>query len=258
MEEKIKILLFKSIIVFIVFLSLGILSWAYYNYRLAENVVDPQRIISFTAEGKVFAKPDIARLSFYTITQGEKAEDVQLENNLRMQKVVDFVKKQKVNPEDLKTAQYSLTPQYDYHWCRTNDKNYIPCPPKIIGYELTQGIEVKIRHFEKINEIIGGLTTAGANRISDVVFDIDDIEKYKNEARVEALKKIEQRANLLKEKTTLRIGKIVNVSEGGDYYPYRMEKIGAIATPKDSAAPAPIESGMQEITVQLTVSYALR
>jgi len=181
---------------------------------------------------------------------------VQTENNQKMQKVIDFVKKQGVADKDVQTTNYSLNPQYDYTWCRKSKDDTRYCSPKIIGYELTQSVEVKIRDFDKINTIIGGLSDAGANQISNISFSLDEPEDYKNQARIEALKKIEKRAQLLSKETSLKLGKIVSVLES-EVYPVYRETMKATAE-APSSVPAPIETGTQEITVTLTVSYEIK
>lgn len=258
MTSNIKYLILASTL-FAIFLSLGVLSWAYLNYRQAQNIVNPQRIISFSAQGKVYAKPDIIRVSFSVITQSEKAETVQSENDKKAKELIAFVKAEGVSQDDIKTINYSLNPQYDYTWCRKGEKDYRSCPPKIIGYELTQTIEIKIRDFSKINEIIGGLTEKGANQISDINFEIDDVEDYKNQARIEALNKIEKRAKLVSEKTSLKLGKIISVSENEIGPIYRTMKANAFEAGASEAAPqAQIEPGTNEISVTLTVSYEIK
>jgi hypothetical protein len=262
MEEKKCQQLIPFLTIFLIVLSIGVLSWGYYNYRLAQNIVNPERIISFSAEGKVLAKPDIAKIVIGVITQGEKAEIVQEENNKKMEKAIAFVKEQGVSEDDIQTTSYNLVPQYDYNWCRTSSvKPYPSCPPKIIGYQLSQRATIKIRDFEKINTIIGGLAEKEVNQISNVSFEIDDVEAYKNEARIQALNKIEERAKILSAKTDIRLGKIINISEGQTIYPlYRGLEMEEAITASDEKAivPAPIETGTEEISVTLNVTYELR
>jgi len=258
MDKNIQNLFFKFLLVFVVALSLGVLSWGYYNYRQAQNIVNPERTIAFTEEGKVIAKPDIAKVSFSVITQGTQVTAVQAENNQKMQKVIDFVKKQGVTDKDIQTTNYSLNPQYDYTWCRKSKDDTRYCSPKIIGYELTQSVEVKIRDFDKINIIIGGLSDAGANQISNISFSLDEPEDYKNQARIEALKKIEKRAQLLSKETSLKLGKIVSVSESGILPSPIYRDLKASSESAEAPSAAPIETGTQEITVTLTVSYEIK
>ncbi|MCK4805821.1 MAG: SIMPL domain-containing protein [Candidatus Pacebacteria bacterium] len=260
MDAKKQKQLINTAIAFLVILSLGVLSWGYYNYHQAQSIINQgEHTISFTAEGKVLAKPDIAKITFYVINQGEKAETVQKENNERMQEAVIFVKNQGVGDDDIRTVQYNLTPEYDYTWCKKpGEKPYPSCPPKIIGYKLNQGIEVKMRDFDKIDTIVGGLSEKGVNQISNVSFVIDDTENYKNEARILALDKVEKRAKLLAQKSSIKLGKIIDISEGQEIYPvYRTATMEAVPTSSDEIT-APIEPGTEEITVILTVTYKLR
>ena len=263
MDKKKQKQLINASIAFLMILSLGVLSWAYYNYHQAQSIINQgEHTISFTAEGKVLAKPDIAEITFYVINQGEKAETVQKENNERMQEAVAFVKNQGVKEDDIRTVQYNLSPEYDYNWCKASSvKPYTSCPPKIIGYKLNQGIEVKIRDFDTINTIVGGLSEKGVNQISNVSFIIDDTENYKNEARILALEKVEERAKLLAKKSSIKLGKIIDISEGQGIYPvYMKAEMGAVSDSSEDIAvqEAPIEPGTQEITVTLTVTYKLR
>lgn len=250
--------------IFLIILSISVLSWGYYNYRQAQNIINPERVVSFSAEGKVVAKPDVAKIVISVITQGEKAETVQTENNEKMQEVISFVKEQGVTEDDIKTTRYSLNPQYDYDWCHEGVETayHRSCPPKIVGYQLDQGVEVKMRDFEKINTIIGGLSDKGVNKISNVSFEIDDPEAYRNEARIQALNKIEERARLLSQETSIRLGRIVTISEGQFNYPiYRsaldMEK-AMVGSPEEIMPSAPIESGTEEVSITLSVTYELR
>jgi len=258
MDKNLQNLFFKVGIVVLIVLCLGIVSWSYYNWRLAQNIVNPERIISFTEQGKVIAKPDIAKVSFSVITQGIEAAAVQTENNQKMQKVIDFVKKQGVADKDVQTTNYSLNPQYDYTWCRKSSKDYTTCPPKIVSYTLTQAVSIKIRDFTKINTIVGGLTNAGANEISNITFTLDDPENYKNEARIQALNKIKERAQLLSKETSLKLGKIVSVSESGISPSPIYRDLKATVGSAEAPSAAPIETGTQEITVTLTVSYEIK
>ncbi len=260
MNEKKQKQLIDTLIVFLVILGLGVLSWGYYNYHQAQSIINEgEHTISFTAEGKVLAKPDIAKITFYVINQGEKAETVQKENNERMQEAVTFVKNQGVEDDDIRTVRYNLNPEYDYTWCKKpGEKPYPSCPPKIIGYKLDQGVEVKIRDFDKIDTIVGGLSEKGVNQISNVSFVIDDTENYKNEARILALDKVEKRAKLLAQKSSIKLGKIIDISEGQGIYPvYRAATMEAVPGSSDEIT-APIEPGTEEITVTLTVTYKLR
>ena len=127
------------------------------------------------------------------------------------------------------------------------------------GYQLTQTVEVKIRDFNKIGEIVGRLSSLGANEVSQIEFKIDDAEKYQNQARIIALQKIRKRAALLSQKAGIRLGRIIEISEGNIYRPVS-SKYAPLSGPEvvEEEASAPIETGSKELRVQLIVKYEIK
>ena len=132
MDKNLQNLFFKVGIVILIVLCLGILSWAYYNWRLAQNIVNKDRTISFSAEGKIVAKPDVALITVSIVTQDVDANKVQADNNKKMTAVVNFLKNNGIKEDDIKTSAYSLNPQYDYTWCRKSMMILAIVHPKLL------------------------------------------------------------------------------------------------------------------------------
>ncbi len=240
---------------------LGMISWAYLNFQEALNITNPSRVIVLTAEGKTYAKPDLAVINFSVISQGKEAGSVQKENNEKLSKILNLIKNQGISEKDIKTTLYVLDPQYDYQWClKETEKDIIrTCPPKIVGYIMRQTIEIRIKDFEKIDKIINILTEASVEEISNVTFTIEDLENYKNLARIEALNKIQERAKILSEKTGIRLGKILEITENTSYPPVytrsmAMEKAGG----NNTQVPVSLEPGQEEVNVVVTVKYEIK
>src|SRR4030042_6533168 len=101
--------------------------------------------ISFSGEGKVFTKPDIALVTLSVVTEGKNVSDVQSRNTQKINSVIDFLKKFGVEEKDIKTTNYNLYPRYSYEPVKI---------PQIIGYEISQSLEVKIRNLDKVGEIL--------------------------------------------------------------------------------------------------------
>jgi len=238
----------------------AILSWSYTNLIATQYNLGANRTITLSAQGKVYAKPDIAILTFSVITQGKVASEVQKENNQKMSQVVDFIKKNGLKSEDMQTIVYNLNPQYDYNWCRKGANDYTHCSPKIIGYELSQTIQLKIRDFDKIDTVVGGLSLAGANNISNISFTIEDPENYKNLAKIEAINKVKERAKIFSRETGIRLGKIISLSEsyGTPYYAEELKSLPAPSLGGTSSEPAPIQTGNQEITAVIAITYQIK
>ena len=216
--------------------------------------VDQSRLITVSAEGKVTVTPDIGRISFSVVSEGKDPKTIQAENTAKMNKAIAFIKSEGVDAKDIKTSNYNLFPVYDY--------NVIPFggnrTPFIVGYRITQTVDVKVRDLAKMGDILGALPDFGINEINTVGFEVDEPERYLNEAREEAFDKAYEKAKTMAELNGTRIKRVVTFSEGGGGIPryYALEAAGKGGAPD---VPAPqIEPGSQEVIVTVNVTYEIR
>src|SRR3989344_4025160 len=82
--------------------------------------IQPSSFRSFpvSAEGKIVVIPDVAQFSFGVKTEGGKnIADLQKENTEKMNQAIEFIKSNGVEAKDIKTANYSLEPRYQYYNC---------------------------------------------------------------------------------------------------------------------------------------------
>lgn len=215
-------------------------------WQYGKSVV-PSRAIAVNAEGKVVVIPDIARVSFSAVSEGKDPAAIQTDNNKKINSAIEFVKTEGVDPKDIKTAGYDLSPRYEYDEKRRTSF--------ISGYTLTQTVSLKIRDFSKIGKIIGALPGLGINQIGSLSFDVDDPDKFLNEARKEAFEKARAKADAMASYSGVKIRRVVNFSEYGGGYPV---PLFAKAEVFGGAVSAPtIEPGSQEVTVQVNVTYEI-
>lgn len=219
--------------------------------------VDQQRLITVSAEGEVTVVPDIARISFSVVTEGKDPGAVQDENVKMMNKGIEFVKQQGIDPKDIKTSGFNLYPIYDYSVILSSGGKRSPF---IQGYRMTQTASVKVRDFGKISSILGTLPGLGINQIDGVSFDVDEPDTYLNQAREEAFEKAREKAEAMAKMNGTRIRRVVSFSEGGGGFPRFLAaeafgKGGADGVP--ASAPT-IEPGSQEVNVTVSVTYEIR
>lgn len=204
--------------------------------------------ISFNGEGKVSAKPDIAKIEFAIITEGKTSKEAQEANSPKSKDVVNFLKKQDIDDKDIKTISYNIFPKYNYQ--RLGN-------PEIIGYEVNQKFEVKVRDLEKTNAVVDGLTSVGVNNIANLGFTIDDPEKLQAEARAQAIADAKQKAQDLEKQLGINLGKIVNFSEGNYGFPgpiaYDTKSLGGALNHGPELPP-----GENEIKVDVTITYQIK
>lgn len=252
--------LYKIILAIIGLVAVYIIGQMVYDFRaLPQNY---PREITVSGEGKAFTKPDIALVSLGVTTQALKSQDAVNENNSKMSEIIKAVKDLGVEDKDIQTTLYSLYPEYGTEPIYSGGLYPYPRPNnKIVGYSLNQQIQVKIRDFDKINSILDEATSKSANMLGSLQFTVDDMEKFRAEAREKAIAQAKEKAVSLFAQSGLRMGELVNIYEGGfggcggGICPYGLGAGGAIT--KDSTAPQ-IEPGQAEINTSVTLTYRIR
>ena len=146
--------------------------------------------VSFTGEGKVSAKPDIAVISASIVTQNADSKIAQNENSTKSEKVTTFLKTQNIDDKDVKTSGYNIYPQQKYPLYGGQ--------PTITGYQVTQSFEIKVRDLTKVGAILSGLVTAGANQVNNTGLQIENPEALKDQARQKAIDDAKQKADTLR------------------------------------------------------------
>ncbi len=222
--------------------------WKNYNYIGKAPQFQSQIVIEGT--GKITAKPDVALISIGVITDKSTVAVAQKENTDKMNAIIKSLKEKfKIAEEDLQTSQYSISPKYDW----TNGRQ------RIIGYIVSQSISIKVRDFEKIGDVLAEAGGLGANSVSGPQFAIDDPEVYRAQAREKAIQQAKEKAESLAKQAGITLGPIVNFSENGNSpsadYAMSLGMGGSNEIMK--VAPA-IESGSQDISVVVTISYEIR
>lgn len=201
---------------------------------------------SVTGEGKATVSPDIAIIQAGVQTQAATVKQAQDQLNKNINAVSEAVKKLGISDKDIQTSNYSVHPNYDYNGGQQ----------KIIGYNATSTLTIKVRDIEKANSVLDAATASGANQVGGISFDVDDKTKAENEARAEAVAEAKKKAVDAAKIAGFRLGRIINYQEGfgGGVPPIAYAERG-VTMAKDMANPTQVEPGSQDITVTVTLSY---
>ncbi|MFA6601573.1 MAG: SIMPL domain-containing protein [Candidatus Paceibacterota bacterium] len=279
MNQNIKNVLGAALVVGI--LVLGYSAFSYVNYY--GKSIQPSSFRSFSAvgEGKIIAIPDVAVFTFSVLTEGDKdVAGLQTKNTDKVNKAIEFVKSSGVNAKDIKTQGYNLSPRYQYSKCNEVLPMNLPsgtepsagfayagvskiCPPaEIVGYTITQTIQVKARDFTKVGDILSGVVSRGVNNVSQLSFQIDDPSAVQEQAREQAIQKAKARAEKVADAAGFKLGRLLSVDEG--YAPYHVynskfdSSAAGVALPENSRTQAlTVEPGSQEVTVDVTLRYEI-
>jgi len=133
-------------------------------------------------------------------------------------------------------------------------------PPAIVGYTISQSINVKVRDFNKIGDIMGGIVTNGSNEVGSLSFTIDDPTKIQDEARTKAISKARLKAEAIASAGGFSVGRLLGIQEGFQYPIYSASPMmKGLGGGNDSVSVAPIiQPGSQEISVTVTLQYEIK
>ena len=227
-------------------------------------------LLTVSAEGRSLRQPDLAVFSSGVTTQGKTAGEALGENSRAMSRVIAALKAAGIAERDIQTSNLSISPIYSdpnreaMMAARVNGTPYVPLPPeqqvaKIVGYTASNQVSVRQRRLGDYGKVIDTLVSAGANQVNGPSFQMDDPDPALDEARVAAMKKARQRAELYARAAGLRVGRVVSISESGGYYspPPMVFARAASAEMAPPPPPAPIQPGELQMTANVTVLYEL-
>lgn len=208
---------------------------------------------SVSGSGTVYAKADIANISVGLKTETKNtAVDATKESTNKMNRIIDEIKKLGIEEKDIKTSNYALNPVYNW----TEGKGQ-----ELIGYEVSQNLDLKVRDSSKIGDVIAKTTQEGANQIGNIAFTIDDEYALKNQAREMAIEKAKEKAKMIAKQSGMKLGQIKDVSENSDspaYPMYSNAKMDLASGAKESLPATEIKTGQNEIKVEVTLVYEVR
>lgn len=204
-------------------------------------------LFTVSGTGEATAVPQTAKLSFSVVQQAASVEDAKEKVNKASNAINDKLKSLGIPEKNIKTVNYSVNPDYDYS---SNARD-------IKGYTVVQTVAVEITPVEKANQAIDEATKLGANDVSGVQFVLDDDKKdeLEQQAREIAIKKAKEKANRIANAAGIRLGKIVNVMEDNNQYPYmydaKMEAAGGVI----ASAPTQLQAGENTVKMTVTLYY---
>lgn len=227
-------------------------------------------LLTISAEGRSLRTPDLAVFGAGVTTNGKTAGEALAENSRAMSRVIAALKAAGIAERDIQTSNLSINPIYSdpnrdaMMAARVNRTEYIPLPPeqqvvRIIGYNASNQVSVRQRKLGDYGRVIDTLVSAGANQVNGPMFQMDDADPALDEARVAAMKKARQRAELYARAAGLRVLRVVSISEGGGYYapPPMFARAISAESSAPPPPPAPVQAGELQMTTNVTVLYEL-
>ena len=242
--------------------------------------------ISFSGHGEVNAVPDIASVYFTISKNAATVKDAQAGVATIEKNSLDILKAKGVADVDIKTADASFYPNYEYQ--NAICPQYAPtpvsapnsvsgsgsavssaiigspiyCPPGkqvLKGYTASESITVKVRNTDSVGDLMQALGTTGISNLSGPNFSIDNPDAVQAQARKLAIDDAKAKAQVLAKDLGVSLGKISSFNDSGNGYPimYATDSLKSMGA-APAAAPAVIPKGQNTITSDVTITYEIR
>ena len=211
---------------------------------LADETV---RQITVTGSAEAQAVPDLATITAGVETRAETAAAALSANSQAMTAVLAALDAGGVERRDVQTSQLSISPVYEPYQEGNQDGQ------KVAGYEAANMVTVRVRAIARLGETVDAVTTAGANRIYGVSFDVSDPKPALDTAREKAVADARSKAELFAKAAGVTLGPVVRIAEATQTGGPIMMRAEAMA---DKAAP-PVEQGTVSLQAQVEIVYGL-
>ena len=223
--------------------------------------VDPTKTASITVNGsgKISVKPDVATFSFSVDEQAANAKAAEAKATDLTNKAISYLKSQGIEDKDIQTQGYNSNPRYEYRnqACPAN----LPCPSNqvLVGYEVTQSVQVKVRKTDNAGAVLAGLTQVGIKNIGGLSLTLDNPDAVTAHARLKAIDDAKAKAGVLASQLGVQLVRITDFQEGNNNRPvmYAAKSMSAQGAPDVAVAPQ-IPTGENDYTSNVTITYEIR
>jgi uncharacterized protein YggE len=218
----------------------------------AASLLEPATIenaITVIGTGSVTVAPDEADVYLAVSVRRETVTEARDEAASLMSAVLEAVRSQGVADTDIQTVTLSLSPVYDYDDDFDSRGGYA-----VIGYQVDNGVRVRVRDLDRIATLIDDAMGAGATGLDGISFVVSDPSIAEAEARADAVADARRRAEALATAADVELGAVMAIGEtqSSPVWPYAYGRSAA------DMGGTSIEPGTSEVSVSVQVVFRIR
>jgi uncharacterized protein YggE len=212
----------------------------------ASFAASPNRYITISADGTVKVAPDAVRINAAVSIVGATSKAAMSSVAASAAAVRSAFLSNGVAAKDIATQSVTIYPEYQY----TQDKGAL-----LIGYRATQNFVVIIHTAGNAGVVVDAIVNAGGDnlQLNGVTPFILDSSKATTAARSAAVKNAKVKASSYASLLGIKLGKVNYLIENSSPTPYPP----IMSAAKDAAGATQIDLGLQDVTVSITIQWAL-
>lgn len=204
--------------------------------------------ISVSGRGEVVAEPDTGYFSVGVEVTAKTVADAREEAAAVLVSVVDSLKDNGVDDDDLQTTNFSIFPRYNFR----NDEE-----PEITGFVVSNTLSVTVRELDEFSKILDEAIAAGGDavRVNGIRFDRDNKAEFIAQARELAMEDAREKAERLADLGDVGLGDPISISESlsATPPPVLFEERALADT-----ASTPIQTGTTSVIVTVSVRWEIK
>jgi uncharacterized protein len=213
-----------------------------------------QRTLTVTGTAEVTVIPDICYLSFGVTTEHKtSAGQAYKDNNLRMDALRAAIRSLGVEENDMQSRNFSVSPRYRYE-SRTEKRVFE-------GYSVHHTLAVNLRKLDKATDVLDAAMAAGASEVSSVTFTVENPKKYLGDARVEAIKAAQKKAETMAQAAGVTLLKPTSIyeNEPGNYrFAYAQTANAWVDETTAGEGGASLAPGETKLSLTVNITYEIK
>jgi uncharacterized protein len=198
------------------------------------------------ADGKFETAPDTALIQFNISAQANTAKDAYDQAAKQAEATRQVLRANGIDPKSAEIGFFSVNPQYDWK----NPQH------KVIGYQVTTSVSLKLKDFSKIGPVTQQLADASLGGSQSLSYTLDSTDEAKSKAVADAYRRARASAQSLATASGRTLGELSYASVDTSENIRVMAPIARRAmAPMAAASPAPTEEfSPQNVTVTAHVN----
>ncbi|MHB9131367.1 MAG: SIMPL domain-containing protein [Armatimonadota bacterium] len=220
----------------------------------------PPRTISVTGTAQRMVPPDVSTIVVAVQTQADTVARAVQQNNTASNRVMDAIKKLNIAGLTMRTLGFDVNPIYEQ---RPPNAPASTTPPRIVGYQVVNRLEVRLhetgddgtRLSANVGRVLDAALAAGANRVDNVSFSLDEQNPVMLEVLADATKNAQKTAMTMAAAAGVDLGPLMTLSST----PYFQPPQPVFAARAEAAqAGVPIAAGTLTVSATVSAVYGIR
>jgi uncharacterized protein YggE len=203
--------------------------------------------VTVTGTGNVSGVPNQLSLSMGVQTSAGSVATALRQANAAARSVTAVLRRSGVAPADIQTSGLSIYPSY-------SNSSGVPS-----GYQVSEQLTITLRRFSVAGSQISAAARAGGNAttIDGVSLNLSDTSTLLASAREKAVADAKAKAAAYARALGRPLGPVISMSETPPAQPFQPLPGAAIPGPSRAASSIPVRPGTQQLSVTVTVVFAL-